>query len=131
VAADLDRANKAYLEAERPYVLIGFGRWGSSDPWLGIPVQWSQIGAARVVVEAAIEGARVDPSQGSHFFHNLSSFGVSYFTVQDGERAIDWEWLSRGDAHWESEYVRCVRLEHPLQVLVDGRRGSGVIYRRN
>jgi hypothetical protein len=126
-AADIERINQRFLDQGRRYALIGFGRWGSSDPWLGIPVQWSQMGAAGVVVEAAIEGVRVDPSQGSHFFHNLSSFGVSYFTVRD-DAAIDWSTLEACEAVEETDLVRWVRLAHPLRVLVDGRSARGIIF---
>jgi len=130
VAREIELANQALLEAGRMYLLIGFGRWGSSDPWLGIPVQWSQVCAAQTIVEASIEGARVDASQGSHFFHNLSSFGVSYFTVRDGETAVDWLWLDDQETIAETQFVRHVRLKQPLRVVVDGRTSRGVIYRR-
>jgi len=129
-AVQLDSINQRMLERRIPYLLIGFGRWGSSDPWLGIPVAWSQICQARAIVEAAVEGVRVDPSQGSHFFHNVSSFGVSYFTVRAGDEAIDWAWLDGQEASSESEFVRHVRLEHPLKVVVDGRSSRGAIYRK-
>lgn len=128
-AVHLDTINQHLLEQGTPYLLIGFGRWGSSDPWLGIPVAWSQICQARAIVEAAVEGVRVDPSQGSHFFHNVSSFGVSYFTVREGDEKIDWAWLDGHEASWESEFVRHVRLAHPLRVVVDGQVGRGAIYR--
>ena len=129
MAGEIATANRVLIEEDRPYLLIGFGRWGSSDPWLGVPVTWSQVSRAKVIVEAALPGVNVDPSQGSHFFHNLSSFGVSYFTVRHGaaEGGIDWEWLARQDAVMETAYVRHVRLPEPLEVLVDGRTGRGVI----
>lgn len=127
-AAEVDAVNQKLLEEGRSCLLIGFGRWGSSDPWLGIPVQWSQICMAKVVVEAAVEGVRVDPSQGSHFFHNLSSFHVSYFTVRQGEDAIDWAWLDAQPAVTETAYVRHVCVP-AIRVAVDGRTARGVIYR--
>jgi hypothetical protein len=127
-ALEIESVNQRLLDAGRSYVLIGFGRWGSSDPWLGIPVEWSQICAARVVVEASIEGVRVDPSQGSHFFHNLSSFRVSYFTARDESDTIDWRWLDAAPAESESTLVRHVRLGAPLRVMVDGRTARGVIF---
>ncbi len=109
-------------------MLIGFGRWGSSDPWLGLPVRWAQISGARVIVEATLPHAQPDPSQGSHFFHNLTSFGVSYFTVRPGDtHAVDWDWLDAQPAAAETEFVRHVRLAAPLRVEVDGRSGRGVI----
>ena len=111
-----------------PYLLIGFGRWGSSDPWLGIPVTWSQIGGARAIVEATLPAMNVDLSQGSHFFHNISSFNVSYFSVPfDGDFPIDWDGLARQAAVTETEFVRHVRLPHPLRIAVDGRQGRGAI----
>jgi len=129
-AAQIETINQQLLEAGRPYVLIGFGRWGSSDPWLGIPTKWSQICAVKAVVEASVEGVRVDPSQGSHFFHNLSSFGVSYFTVRDAEDKVDWAWLDAQPALGETDLVRHVRVDEPLRILVDGRTSSGVILYR-
>jgi len=130
VAQDVERMNRGLLAAHRGCVLIGFGRWGSSDPWLGPPVRWTQISEARVIVEAGLAGVQVDPSQGSHFFHNLMSFGVSYFTVSHGSLwPVDWAWLDAQPAVAETEFVRHVRLERPLRVEVDGRSGRGVIRR--
>jgi hypothetical protein len=129
VASEIEAINQRLLDEGRHCLLIGFGRWGSSDPWLGIPVEWSQVCAAEAIVEAGIEGVRVDPSQGSHFFHNLSSFGVSYFTVPRGEEGIDWQWLDSLEAVSESQLVRHLRIEHPLSVWVDGRSARGVVYR--
>ena len=98
-----------------PYLLIGFGRWGSSDPWLGIPVAWSQIGGAKAIVEATLPSMNVDLSQGSHFFHNISSFNVSYFSVPFHRSfPIDWEGLSRQAVVADTGFVRHVRLDRPL-----------------
>ncbi len=128
VAADIDAINRELVDAHRPYLLIGFGRWGSSHPTLGIPVTWSQIAGARAIVEATLPLMNVDPSQGSHFFHNLSSFQVSYFTVRhDGPLRIDWGWLESQPAVRETPLVRHVRLADPLAVRVDGRTARGVI----
>lgn len=128
IAAELEAINHAFVEAKCPYVLIGFGRWGSSDPWLGIPATWPQLSAARVIVEATLPQMDVDASQGSHFFHNMISFRVLYFTVpQAGAGVIDWEWLERQPAAAETGFLRHVRLEAPLEVRVDGRHGRGVI----
>jgi hypothetical protein len=129
MAGEIATANRALVDEGRPYLLVGFGRWGSSDPWLGVPVTWSQVSGARVIVESALPGVHVDPSQGSHFFHNLSSFGVSYLTVRHGaERGgIDWEWLAEREAEGETAYLRHVRLDAPIEVRVDGRTGRGVI----
>lgn len=130
IAAQIDGINRRLMDQGRTCLLIGFGRWGSSDPWLGIPVNWSQISSARAIVETTLPGMNVDPSQGSHFFHNLSSFKVSYFTVHhEGRFRIDWDWLAQQPAENETEFVRHVRLAAPLQVKVDGRTGRGVILR--
>lgn len=127
-AADVGERNEALLGERRPYLLIGFGRWGSAIPSLGIPVAWGQIGGARAIVEATLPTMNVDLSQGSHFFHNISSFQVSYFCVRhDGADWIDWDWLARQQAVTETDFVRHVRLEAPLLVKVDGRTGRGVV----
>ena len=130
VAAELERMNRTLQNARRPYLLIGFGRWGSSDPWLGIPVNWGQISGAKVIIETTLEGMNVEPSQGAHFFHNISSFRVSYFTVHHESRpGIDWDWLSRQQTADETALVRHVELEESLLVKVDGRIGRGAIWR--
>jgi hypothetical protein len=127
IAAELAERNRAVAEARVPYVLIGFGRWGTSDPWLGIPVTWAEISGARVIVESTLAGFASEPSQGSHFFHNISSAGVMYFTVRDAHGRIDWPWLAARPAVHEGAFVRHVRLEQPLRVRVDGRSGRGII----
>ena len=128
VAGELARVNHRLLEERRPYLLIGFGRWGSADPWLGIPVEWDNISQARAIVEAQTEQMLVEPSQGSHFFHNLSSFAVSYFTVPRAGRArLDWPWLLDQPIAFESAHVRHVSLPAPITIKVDGRSGRGVV----
>jgi hypothetical protein len=130
IAGELERVNRGLVEAGRPYLLIGFGRWGSSDPWLGIPVRWDQISGARGIVEAAIPGMNPEPSQGAHFFHNLQSFSVLYFTVPlDSGRAVDWAWLAGQEAVTRTEHVRHVRCREPLALRVDGRSRRGVVSR--
>lgn len=130
IAREIAGVNRELAGANRSYVLIGFGRWGSSDPWLGIPVTWGQISGARVIVEGSLPGAEPDPSQGSHFFHNLMSAGVLYFTVRHTDaNAIDWAWLDAQPVAFESEHVRHLRLAAPLAVLVDGWSGRGLIRR--
>ncbi|MHC4217344.1 MAG: PEP/pyruvate-binding domain-containing protein [Planctomycetota bacterium] len=130
VARQIESFNTALLLSQRPYLLIGFGRWGSSDPWLGIPVTWGQICGARAIIEATLPEMVVELSQGSHFFHNLSSFEVSYFMISHHARpGIAWSWLDRQPVLAETEYVRHVRLDRPLVVRVDGRSGHGVIQR--
>ncbi|MGE5246511.1 MAG: PEP/pyruvate-binding domain-containing protein [Betaproteobacteria bacterium] len=130
IAAEVAEMNRRLVDASRPYLLIGFGRWGSSDPWLGIPVDWASIAGARAIVETGIAGMNVAPSQGSHFFHNLSSFGVLYLTVRAGvDPPIDWEWLGAQRIAHETAHVRHVSLKAPLVVKVDGRSGEGLVRR--
>jgi hypothetical protein len=130
IAEELERINKDLVNLQRPYLLIGFGRWGSSDPWLGIPVNWGQVSGAKVIVETALENLNVEFSQGSHFFHNLTSFNVSYFSVKISDPyKIDWEWLSKQHLEKETKFVRHVSLATPLKVKVDGRSGRGAIYK--
>jgi len=120
----------ATLSAEnRPYLLIGVGRWGSNDPWLGIPVEWDEISGARVIVEAGFRDFRVTPSQGSHFFQNLTAFQIGYFTVNPdaGEGSLDWQWLSEQPAREERECVRHLQLSEPLRIVMNSRTSQGVI----
>lgn len=129
IAREISEINRALSKEGRPYLLMGFGRWGSSDPWLGVGVTWGQISGAKVMVEISGGKMKVDLSQGSHFFHNLTSFGVSYFSVSETfDGGIDWGWLeSSGKTISETAYLKCVELEKPLLVKVDGRIGKGVI----
>ena len=128
IAEELGEINCRLSDDHRPYLLIGFGRWGSSHPSLGIPVNWSQISGARAIVEATLPNMNVGLSQGSHFFHNLSSFRASYFMVRHGgPLPIRWEWLNRQPVVSETEHVRHVRIKAPLMVRVDGRSGRGVV----
>jgi hypothetical protein len=128
IAAEIEAMNIALVTRGKPYIAIGVGRWGSSDPSLGIPVVWSQIAGAKVIVEVMTEAMNIELSQGSHFFHNLSSFRVPYFSVPLGRRAaIDWSWLDRQKLVAESRHVRHVEFDRPLAVRVDGRTGRGVI----
>jgi len=130
-AAEVSRFNAQLTAEARPYLLIGVGRWGSYDPWLGIPVRWEQIAGARVIVESGFRDFRVTPSQGSHFFQNLTSFEVGYFTVNAdvGEGFVDWDWLAAQEGRSENGWVRHLRFEQPLIVKMNGRRNQGVIYK--
>ena len=121
--------NAALSAENRPYLLIGVGRWGSNDPWLGIPVEWDQISGARVIVEAGFHDFRVTPSQGSHFFQNLTAFQIGYFTVNPdaGEGSLNWEWLAQQHALEERECVRHLRLDQPLRVVMNSRISQGAI----
>ena len=129
IASDIERINRKFLEKDKNYILIGPGRWGSSDYWLGIPVKWPHISAARVIVEAGLKNYHVDPSQGTHFFQNLTSFGVGYFTINTytGDGVIQKEILDSMPAIEETEYVRHVRFERPLKVMMDGKKQTGVV----
>ena len=129
VAEKLGRMNAKLRAQGVPYLLFGVGRWGSRDPWLGIPVDWAQIAGARVIVEATPRDLEVTPSQGSHFFQNLAAFGVGYFTVDGaGNKGfVDWTWLARQPAVEISGPVRHLRLSAPVVVKMDGRSGAGVI----
>ncbi len=133
IAAEVGELNQVLSSKGRRYALIGPGRWGSADHWLGIPVQWSQISNARVIVEASPAGYAVEPSQGAHFFQNMTALEVGYFTLPPGVGAdsedeyFDWDWLDTQGAAHETEHLRHLRLETPLTVVLDGQRGHGVI----
>ena len=123
--------NKTFVEEDKNYILIGPGRWGSSDPALGIPVKWSNISAARVIVESGLSNYRIDPSQGTHFFHNLTSFRVAYFTVNPfiNDGFYDVNYLNDMECVYEDEFIRHVRFPQNLRIEVDGKSGRGVVYR--
>jgi len=128
IALEIERLNRELVAQGRPYLLIGFGRWGSSDPWLGIPVEWGQISGARALVETTLPQMNPDLSQGSHFFHNLISFQVLYFSVRSAEgRGVAWPWLEAQPALAETSFLRHIQGAQPLVIKVDGRRGEGVI----
>ena len=131
IALEIERLNRPLVEAGRHYLLVGFGRWGSSDPWLGIPVRWDQIAGARAIVETTLPQMRPEPSQGSHFFHNLSSFAVLYLTVPAAGPGpgIDWAWLASQPEVARTEHVRHVRCRQPLLLRVDGRSRRGAVLR--
>jgi CheY-like chemotaxis protein len=130
-AAEVGRLNAGLLAARVPYVLVGVGRWGSRDPWLGIPVTWDQVAGAQVIVEAGLRDLNVTPSQGTHFFQNLTSFNVGYFTVnpETGDGVVDWEWLYAQPPLSNVAHVRHLRLDRPLLVLMNGKKNEGVILR--
>lgn len=128
IALEVEAMNRKLLEEDRKYLLIGFGRWGSADPWLGIPVNWGQVSGAGSIVEAMLPNMNIDVSQGSHFFHNLLSFQVSYFCVPDSSaHKIRWDWLSKHEPEQELEFVRHIRTATPLRIRVDGRNRKGII----
>ena len=129
IADEIERINRKFLNEDKNYILIGPGRWGSSDYWLGIPVKWPHISGARVIVEAGLKNYHVDPSQGTHFFQNLTSFGVGYFTINTytGDGVLQKEILDSMPAVEETEHVRHVRFERPLKVMMDGKKQTGVV----
>jgi len=129
IATTMEQLNETFREDKTGYVLVGPGRWGSSDPWLGIPVKWSQISAARIIVESGLENYRIDPSQGTHFFQNLTSFRVGYMTINPfiGDGSYDTAFLDQMDAVYEDEYVRHVRFHKPLEILIDGKTHRGAV----
>lgn len=132
IAREIEKLNKEYLDRGTNYVLVGPGRWGSSDSWLGIPVKWPHISAARVIVEVALKNYRVDPSQGTHFFQNLTSFGVGYFTIDENRNdgCFHKAALDAMPAVEETEYVRVVRFEKGLRIMMDGKKGEGVVMKK-
>jgi hypothetical protein len=130
VVSELEKFNDTLLASNCPYLLIVFGRLGTTDPWLGIPVKWGQISGANVIVEATKENIKVELSQGSHFFHNIINLNIKYFSIPfSSPYQIDWEWLNQQEVVEEARFVRHVRLQSPLRVRVDGRSGKGVIYK--
>jgi pyruvate phosphate dikinase-like enzyme len=129
IAEAVGHLNQKMLNEEKPYMLIGPGRWGSSDHWLGIPVNWAKISGASVIVESDLDDFKVTPSQGSHFFQNLTSFQIGYLTVNQtsGGGRLDWQWFIDRAKPTDSSYLKHVELESPLRILVDGRKGCAVV----
>lgn len=126
---EIEAINARFVENGEPYILVGPGRWGSSDPALGIPVKWSQISGARLIAESALPGYRIEPSQGTHFFQNLTSFGVGYFTIDPdgGNGFIDMDYLDSLPAEHESDSIRIVRFPDPLTIAINGRKSKGIV----
>lgn len=129
IAYDIEKINRKFCDENINYVLIGPGRWGSSDPYLGIPVKWPNISNAGVITECGLKSYSIEPSQGTHFFQNMTSFGVGYFTVNPyrGDGWFDEEFLEKQQAVWENQYLRLVHFEQPIQIKMDGRKSLGVI----
>ncbi len=129
IAAELSKINSKYIDNNENYILIGPGRWGSSDSALGIPVKWPDISQARLIVESALNNYRIEPSQGTHFFQNLTSFGVGYFTIDPSSKdgLYDLDYLNQFEATYESENIRIVRFKNPLRIGIDGRKSIGVV----
>ena len=135
IAQEVGLLNGGFAAERRPYILIGPGRWGSSDPWLGVPVQWSQISAARIIVESSPKGYDVDPSQGAHFFHNMTALGIGYLTIPPGatraapihDSFMDWDWLDAQPAVRETAFLRHLHLSDPFYAVLDGRASEGTL----
>lgn len=129
IAAEINACNDALTSDGREYLLIGPGRWGTANPWLGIPVVWSQISGARVIVETTLEDFLVDPSQGSHFFHNLTSLGAAYLAVdpRSGRDHVDWDWIESQPQVSETQFVRHVRCDAAFEVRIDGRTSRAAV----
>ncbi|MDP4275273.1 MAG: phosphoenolpyruvate synthase, partial [Bacteroidota bacterium] len=131
IALEIEKLNEQFVANETNYVLVGPGRWGSRDPWLGIPINWVQISQARVIVESGLRNFRIDPSQGTHFFQNLTSFRVGYFTINPyiNEGYYDVDFLNQLPACYENDHLRHISFEKPLKILIDGRKNMGVIFK--
>ncbi len=128
IAGELEEMNRHLVKAVRPYLLVVFGRLGTSDPWLGIPATWGQVSGAKAIVESSTSTMNVDMSQGSHFFHNVTCLRIFYFSAdKTGRLPVDWEWLERQQEVRQSRFVRHVELDDPLHIKVDGNSGRGVI----
>ncbi len=131
IAAAVEQINKKFAEIDKNYILVGPGRWGSSDPWLGIPVIWPQIASAKIIVEAGLNNFRIDPSQGTHFFQNLTSFKVGYLTINpfmdDGFFNLDY--LNKQRASYDDDYLRHVHFKEPLTVIIEGKSNKAAIFK--
>ncbi len=131
IATKIGHINDIFIKENKNYILVGPGRWGSADPWLGIPVKWPQISMARVIVESGLDKYRIDPSQGTHFFQNLTSFRIGYFTInpfiKDGYYDLDF--LNKTEAFYEDEFVRHIRFKDLIQIEIDGKQNKGVIFK--
>jgi hypothetical protein len=128
IAAQIGKINKTIVSQNRKYLLIGPGRWGSADRWLGIPVTWNDIMGVGAIIETTNEKLQADPSQGTHFFHNITSLGISYMTVpRDGEDFLDWEWLDSLPVETETTFVKHIKREKPITILIDGKKSKAVL----
>ena len=131
IAAAVEKINKKFSDEDQQYILVGPGRWGSSDPWLGIPVIWPQISAAKIIVESGLDNFRIDPSQGTHFFQNLTSFKVGYLTINpfihDG--FFDVDYLNKQEAVFEDKYLRHINFKEPLAVIIEGKNNKAAIFK--
>jgi len=128
-AAEIAAFNARLVEEKKPYLLIGIGRWGSLDQWLGIPVTWEQISGAKAIIETVFKDMSVKPSQGSHFFQNITSFMIGYFTVDESQQqgSLDWDWLLNQSTFDKKRYTKLFRFDKPLTIKINGRQSRGMI----
>jgi hypothetical protein len=133
IADEVGKINQKFIDANEIYILVGFGRWGTSDPRLGIPVKWHQISKAKLIIESNLNDFYADPSQGSHFFHNMISLKLGYFHIKDlvDDEFIKWNWIRKQRIHNQTEHVRHIRFPYPLMVKIDARVSTGVIFKSN
>ncbi|MCK5814541.1 MAG: phosphoenolpyruvate synthase [Flavobacteriaceae bacterium] len=131
IADAVEKINKKFEDEGKQYILVGPGRWGSSDPWLGIPVIWPQISSAKIIVEAGLNEFRIDPSQGTHFFQNLTSFKVGYFTINPfmDDGFFDLDYLNKQEAAYEDEYLRHICFKEPLTIVIEGKSNKAAIFK--
>jgi len=131
IAQELEEINHTFIAENRYFVLIGFGRWGTQDPWLGVPVDWYQVSRAKVFIESYFNDFKIEPSLGSHFFHNLVSLRLGYFYIKGRphEDFISWEWLKKQKPVHRTEFLSHLRFEKPLSVKIEGKTGRGIIYK--
>jgi hypothetical protein len=128
IAREIGDMNKGLVDENRPYVLVGFGRWGSTDPWMGIGVGWAQISGVKVLVEVGLKGFNVDPAQGTHFFQNVTSLNIGCLSVPYGSAAfIRWEHLKDIESIRETNYLRLLRWNRPMDIYIDGRGGEAAV----
>jgi hypothetical protein len=129
IVDEIEEINRKFLKEGKNYVLVGMGRWGSSDSWLGIPVKWAQISAAKVIVECGLSSYRIEPSQGTHFFQNLTSTGAGYFTINPyiNDGFFDEKYLAALPAQTETAHIRHVHFTKPTIAKIDGKKGLGVV----
>jgi hypothetical protein len=129
IAKEISQLNVVLLEAKQPYLLVGFGRWGSDDRWLGIPVKWSDISGVKVMIELRNEKLKADPSQGSHFFQKITFLGIHYLTITEGTKDFfNWKWISTLPINRETNFLRHVKLKKPFVLKNDGRKSQCVMF---
>jgi hypothetical protein len=129
IARDIGKINSQLVSMDRKYLLIGPGRWGSADRWLGIPVNWTEIRGVDAIIETTFSRLKADPSQGSHFFHNITTLGINYISISEhGEDFLNWKWLTSQPAATETSFVTHVKLDKAFTLKVDGRKSRCVMY---